>query len=101
MISERRFALKTADFALLSHSALTNKIKRSFSARIKMNFFLFGLFFIEFCSASRCRREKDRIKELSLQKRELRIERNELKEENEELKRKMEALEVKQEFLEF
>ena len=63
-----------------------------------MNFLLFGLFFIEFCSASRCTREKDRIKKLSLQKRELRIERNELKEENKELKRKLEALEVKEEF---
>ena len=63
-----------------------------------MNFLLFGFFLIEFCSASRCRREKSRIKILSLQKRELRIERNELKEQNEELKRKLEALEVKEEF---
>ena len=63
-----------------------------------MNFMLFGLFFIEFCSAFGCRREKERIKELSLLKRELRIERNELKEENEKLKRKLEALEVKEEF---
>ena len=63
-----------------------------------MNFLFFGLFLIEFCSASRCRTEKDRIKELSLQKRELRIERNELAEENEELKRKLEAYEVKEEF---
>ena len=60
-----------------------------------MNFLLFGLFLIEFCSAFGCRRERDRIKELSLQKRELRIERNELKEENKELKRKLEAFEVK------
>ena len=72
--------------------------KRSFSARIKMNFLFFGLFLVEFCSASKCRREKDRIKELSLQKRELRIERNELKKENEDLKRKLEAFEVKEEF---
>ena len=63
-----------------------------------MNFLLFGLFFIEFCSAFGCRREKDRIKELTRQKRELRIERNELKEENDELKRKLDALEVKEEF---
>jgi predicted RNase H-like nuclease (RuvC/YqgF family) len=68
-----------------------------------MNFLLFGLFLVEFCSASRCRTEKDRIKELSRQKRELRIERNELKEENKELKRKLEAYdssgyEVKEEF---
>ena len=90
-------ALETADFDLLSHSALTNR-KRSFSARIKMNFLFFGFFLVEFCSASKCRREKDRIKELSLQKRELRIERNELKKENEDLKRKLEAFEVKEEF---
>jgi len=92
LISERQFALETADFALLSHSALTNR--KSFSARIKMNFLFFGLFLVEFCSASRCRREKDRIKELYQQKRELRIERNELKEENVELKRKLEAFET-------
>jgi hypothetical protein len=72
--------------------------KRSISARIKMNFLLFCLLLIEFCSASKCRREKDRIKELSRQKRELRIERNELKKENEDLKRKLEAFEVKEEF---
>ena len=63
-----------------------------------MNFLLFGLFLVEFCSASKCRREKDRIKELNNQKRELRIERNELKKENEDLKRKLEAFEVKEEF---
>ena len=63
-----------------------------------MNFLLFGLFLIELCCASRCRREKDRIKELNNQKRELRIERNELKKENEDLKRKLEAFEVKEEF---
>jgi hypothetical protein len=43
-----------------------------------MNFLFFGIILIEFCSASRCRREKDRIKELNHQKRELQIERDEL-----------------------
>jgi cell shape-determining protein MreC len=63
-----------------------------------MNFMLFGIFLIEFCSAFGCKREKERIKELYQQKRELRSERNELKEENEKLKRKLDALEVKEEF---
>ena len=43
-----------------------------------MNFILFGVFLVEFCSAWRCQREKDRIKELYKQKRELQVERDEL-----------------------
>ncbi|CBY14684.1 unnamed protein product [Oikopleura dioica] len=43
-----------------------------------MNFLVFGIFLIEFCSAWRCTREKARIKELFRENEELKIERDEL-----------------------
>ncbi|CBY14964.1 unnamed protein product [Oikopleura dioica] len=46
-----------------------------------MNFVIFGIILIEFCSASRCEREKRRIKKLFRENGELRIERDELKDE--------------------
>ncbi len=44
-----------------------------------MNFLLFGIILIEFCSAWRCEREKRIIKELFWENEELRIERDQLK----------------------
>ncbi|CBY10668.1 unnamed protein product [Oikopleura dioica] len=46
-----------------------------------MNFVIFGIILIEFCSARRCEREKRRIKELLRKNGELRIERDQLKHE--------------------
>ena len=47
-----------------------------------MNFLVFGIFLIEFCSARRCSREKARIKELFRENEELQIERDQLAAEN-------------------
>ena len=47
-----------------------------------MNFLVFGIFLIEFCSAWRCTREKARIKELFRENEELQIERDQLAAEN-------------------
>ncbi|CBY32615.1 unnamed protein product [Oikopleura dioica] len=46
-----------------------------------MNFVIFGIILIEFCSARRCEREKRRIKELLQKNGELRIKRDQLKHE--------------------
>ena len=43
-----------------------------------MNFLVFGIILIEFCSAWRCTREKARIKELFRENEELQIERDQL-----------------------
>ena len=43
-----------------------------------MNFLVFGIILIEFCSARRCSREKARIKELFRENEELQIERDQL-----------------------
>jgi len=70
------------NFDLLSHFLLSLQ-KSDFFTKAKMNFVIFGIILIEFCSAWRCVREKTRIKKLLWENGELRIERNQLKDEKE------------------